>query len=266
MRNNTIVFIVEGEVRELDIFYNIQSVFFPGKNISMIVLPAGQNIYMLWKKLKDDDFQTDVIELIRENPINSKNDIQMIDRSSISEIYLFFDCDPQHNSNFIDDGASTLQDMLNTFDNETDLGKLYISYPMAEALRDISGDACASIDSCYVKSEDCHDYKRKSSKNKETDQFKKYSKDIWCIIMSIFVKRVCCLNGINSLDFDSYRDYVTPIKIFDYEKTLYKNKSALFILSAFPEFLLDYFQKSFWLDNFDSDTVTNDRVQNCRFL
>jgi len=30
---------------------------------------AGQNIYMLWKKLKEDDFETDLIEVLREEII-----------------------------------------------------------------------------------------------------------------------------------------------------------------------------------------------------
>jgi hypothetical protein len=41
-------------------------VFFAHGNFKIITLPAGQNIYMLWKKLKEDDFETDLIEVLRE--------------------------------------------------------------------------------------------------------------------------------------------------------------------------------------------------------
>ena len=59
-------FIVEGEAREPQIIDNISKVFFSHGNFKIITLPAGQNIYMLWKKLKEDDFETDLIEVLRE--------------------------------------------------------------------------------------------------------------------------------------------------------------------------------------------------------
>ena len=56
-------FIVEGEAREPQIIDNISKVFFSHRNYEIITLPAGENIYMLWKKLKEDDFDTDIIEV-----------------------------------------------------------------------------------------------------------------------------------------------------------------------------------------------------------
>ena len=43
-------FIVEGEAREPQIIDNISKVFFSHGNFKIITLPAGENIYMLWKK------------------------------------------------------------------------------------------------------------------------------------------------------------------------------------------------------------------------
>ena len=43
-------FIVEGEAREPLIIDNISKVFFQHGNFKIITLPAGENIYMLWKK------------------------------------------------------------------------------------------------------------------------------------------------------------------------------------------------------------------------
>ena len=53
-------FIVEGEAREPIIMNNISKVFFSHANFKIITLPAGQNIYMLWNQLKEDDFETDI--------------------------------------------------------------------------------------------------------------------------------------------------------------------------------------------------------------
>ena len=60
-------FIVEGEVREPLIIDNILKVFFSHGNFKILTLPAGENIYMLWKKMKADDFDTDIIEVLRES-------------------------------------------------------------------------------------------------------------------------------------------------------------------------------------------------------
>ena len=60
-------FIVEGEAREPQVIDNISKVFFKYGNLKIITLPAGENIYMLWKKLKADDFDTDIIEVLRES-------------------------------------------------------------------------------------------------------------------------------------------------------------------------------------------------------
>ena len=57
------LFIVEGEAREPLIIHNISKIFFTNGNLKVITLPAGENIYMLWKKLKEDDFDTDIIDV-----------------------------------------------------------------------------------------------------------------------------------------------------------------------------------------------------------
>ena len=51
-------FIVEGEFREPQIIDNISKNFYKHGNCKLIPLPAGENIYMLWKRLKADDFET----------------------------------------------------------------------------------------------------------------------------------------------------------------------------------------------------------------
>ncbi len=86
-------FIVEGEVREPQIIDNISRIFFLHRNYTVITLPAGENIYMLWKQLKDDDFDTDIIEILRESNIEIEKQLEGLSRNDFSEVYLFFDYD-----------------------------------------------------------------------------------------------------------------------------------------------------------------------------
>ena len=107
-------FIVEGEVREPQIIDNISKVFFVHGNFKIITLPAGENIYMLWKKLKADDMDAVV-------------------------------------------------QMLKSFNNETENRKLYISYPMVEALRDYKSGVCGDKAACFVAVADMKEYKNVSA-------------------------------------------------------------------------------------------------------
>lgn len=82
-------FIVEGESREPQIINNLQSVHFKNSNFKVITLPAGQNIYMLWQRMNEDDFETDIIEILRENSEELKETLEGLDRDDFSQIFLF---------------------------------------------------------------------------------------------------------------------------------------------------------------------------------
>lgn len=86
-------FIVEGEVREPQIIDDISKIFFSHRNYTVITLPAGENIYMLWKQLKEDDFETDIIEVLRESNDEIRKQLMGLSRDDFSEVYLFFDYD-----------------------------------------------------------------------------------------------------------------------------------------------------------------------------
>lgn len=49
---------------------------------------------MLWNKLKSDNFETDVIEVVRESNEQSKNELKGLSRDDFSSVYLLFDYDP----------------------------------------------------------------------------------------------------------------------------------------------------------------------------
>ena len=98
---------------------------------------ARENIYMLWKKLKADDFDTDIIEVLRESNKKIREQLEGLSRDDFSEVFLFFDYDAHQTNLGKSDDGDVINHMLESFDNETENGKLYISYPMVEALREI---------------------------------------------------------------------------------------------------------------------------------
>ena len=238
-------FIVEGEVREPQIIDNISKVFFAHGNFKIITLPAEENIYMLWKKLKADDFDTDIIEVLRESNDDIKEQLVGLSRDDFSEVYLFFDYDMHQTNLGKEDDADAVAQMLKSFDNETENGKLYISYPMVEALRDYNTGVCGNKEACYVTIEQMTEYKNVSSVRSANPHFREYDYETWKDIIDVFAMRVSCLFGsVGTLDYERYSETARPYDIYVQEKE--RQNGEVFILSAFPEFLVDYYGVKLW--------------------
>lgn len=239
-------FIVEGEAREPLIIENISKVFFTHGNFKIITLPAGQNIYMLWKKLKEDDFDTDIIEVLRENNERIKKQLAGLNRDDFSEVYLFFDYDVHQNNLGEESDRDILDQMLESFNNETENGKLYINYPMVEALRDFEPGICGKENTCFVQISELGEYKTVSAARSVYPQFNVYNFEIWKEVIDVFSMRISCLmNQENTVSYEQYVETISPHKIQKQEEREIQ-KNRVFILSAFPEFLLDYFGIRLW--------------------
>ena len=100
-------------------------------DIVPIILPNATNIYTLWQKIKDDEEETDIIGIIKEEDSKQTQKFKKIDHinqedfrnmssDDFSAVYLFFDYDG-HNNNLPKDKNTNdvLKQMLETFDNET---------------------------------------------------------------------------------------------------------------------------------------------------
>ena len=183
-------FIVEGEAREPLIIDNISKVFFSHANFKIITLPAGQNIYMLWKKLEKDDFDTDIIEVLREESDEVAEQLAGLERDDFSEVYLLFDYDGHQNNLGEEIEVNVIGQMLESFNNETENGKLYISYPMVEALRDFEAGKCGKGGYCFVPISEIGDYKTISAEHAFYPQFKTYNFLVWKEAIDVFAKRM----------------------------------------------------------------------------
>lgn len=243
-------FIVEGEKREVGIIKNLEKNFFDGENSLIITLPAGQNIYMLWKQLKEDDFETDLIEVLRERDEKIRTALQGISRDDFSEVFLFFDHDA-HQKNLSDmdkseiaEGSDIIESMLDSFDNETENGKLYISYPMVEALRDFGYTDQEKEENWFYKVSDYSRYRKFSARRGRNIDFRKYSHNTWSMLIKEFVEKISFLWKMKErIEYAEYMEKVNPCSIYKKEKQF---ADEVLVLSAFPEFLLDYFKREFW--------------------
>lgn len=249
MSKPVILYIVEGEQRDLFAINQMTQTFFQGRYEAKIIsLSAARNIYMLYQLLEKDQFETDIVEIIRDNVPGADEILLGINRQRIDEVYLFFDYDIHQNNLPRDLCLSPheiIEKMLETFDNETENGKLYISYPMVEAIYDFYDSRCKAFTSCYYPVDKLNEYKTISgTQNPNTNLHFTISQ--WKMILSVFIIRSQCLFGLEAIDFQLFRQIVTPHSIYSCELNLFQEKHTVFILSGIPEFLLDYFKADFW--------------------
>lgn len=65
-KRKKIIFIYEGVKAEENLLNNLVKVFFSSTaDISILNCPADGNIYMLWSRLKKDEFETNVIDVLK---------------------------------------------------------------------------------------------------------------------------------------------------------------------------------------------------------
>ena len=244
-------FIVEGLDRDYRFVNELVTSLFKGRYSSItIFLPAEQNIYMLYQKLEEDDFETDLVELLRESSSNAEQALKGIDRQKIDEVFLFFDYDiHQRNLAGDQDPLVVLRKMISFFNNETENGKLYISYPMVEALYDYVDGYCESFTKCLYPIDEIDCYKEKVGTNNRNASRHYTRYQDWKMIFSIFGLKMQCLFCVDRIDYSFYSKKVTVESIFDRQNNYYLTNNVVFILSAFPEFVLDYFKEPFWNAN-----------------
>lgn len=229
--SNNILLIFEGPKTEKLITDSLIN-FFVNEN-TIVTCAFCTTIYKLYTEISKDDF-LDTFSLLKDIDIN-KEILKNFKRSDFSQIYLFFDYDG-HASNASDE---KLIDLLRFFNEETEKGKLYISFPMVEALKHI--EDYETFKDLKIGFKDFANYKKIVSDNCINDfkHFQLYDLNMWKKIILIHLKKMNYL--VNNL-------YEFPIEIIDqftiFNKQLEKHiniDQSVAILSPFPIFIHDYY-------------------------
>lgn len=287
MNPSRIAIIVEGAKTEPSIFKSLSRLFFSGtdetENVSLEIIqfPFCGHIYNFYDVLLKDELteegasslSVDTIPLLQERvrtfcqngkrqellPGLSGEAIDRLlsyKRNDFAQLFLFFDIELQDSCA---DKDKIIRQLTTIFSNETENGKLYINYPMIEALRDIATDG-ACYHSCLLPISDILDqnYKRLVGSRSGFTNLNKYNEETWKLFCKIAVQRASCLltencppcDAVTSkplLSFQKYREQGTQETLYlrQYENHIAVS-SQVMILSSIPLFLLDYYQESFW--------------------
>lgn len=227
---NTILCVFEGEKREPNYFGSLEKYFFGQE--ALVKCSYGNDLYHLLEKLEKDD-DLDIVELIRESKDVPSNQglLQNLDRDDVAQVFLFFDMEIQ-DDNF---SFENLRKMISLFKEETGHGKLYISYPMVEALRDIP--SYDDFHQLKVHRSEIKGYKKLSAeRGKEIpSDHRKITKQNWLDLIR------CSVDKAKYMIDDSRCLYPEQLPICGAQSQAYEKDRHIYVLSAFPFFLREYF-------------------------
>lgn len=245
------LFVFEG-VRAESKYADMLEQNFLGKRISVKCVYDAE-IYQLYKILKEEEFDVDLVELLKERNKENAELLRDYNRDSFAYIYLFFDYDA-HSTLANDD---KIKAMLKFFDNETENGLLYISYPMLEAIRHFKDmesfkeltvkckrancpykDDCEESETCMKEPH----YKNVSASEcrPQLNNINKYTKEVWQELIRAHVSKMNYL--VNDIfDFPAKPELQSDIFNKQLEKHINHKCPKVAVLSAFPTYVLDYY-------------------------
>ena len=130
-----ILFIFEGASYEPHLYEGIKSLFFP-KSDKQVLCSFCSSIYTFYKRLRDEfDGFADVVDVLKIelSKTDPQSELFKYKSADFESIYLFFDYD--FYSGNLDVKNAQIKELLEYFNEETDYGRLFISYPMIESLQ-----------------------------------------------------------------------------------------------------------------------------------
>lgn len=233
-KENYILMVFEGAKTEPQILENLKTYFLNESDKKIVKAVYGTVIYGLYKKFFPNNELDDELALFdllkKEIKVPELKDIEI---EFVSEIYLFFDYD-SHATNA---GNEKLETMLQFFDNETENGKLYVSYPMIEAIQHLKED----IDFKETIEECNKEYKNlvKENRDKCFENLSWLKKEHWDRIIQEHSKKA---NFIVNDDFVFPSQIFEQSEIFNHQKIKFiEPHKKVAVLASFPLFLLDYY-------------------------
>lgn len=236
---STILCIFEGESREPRYFSSVKEHYF--KNKSILLCSYGNDVYELYKDLSHDP-DLDIVEILRDSKNIPKNKeiLNHHSRDDFSQVFLFFDFEYQDDQFDI----NNLQKMLHTFDEETENGKLFISYPMIEAIRDVPSIESYIDHKISLTNFSGKTYKKQSAEGlKEYQDPRKITREKWDKLIEINIVKANFIISKNRTDSSSQPEQKS---ILSEQDKLIQLNECIYVLSSFPLFI--FHQKSSQFD------------------
>lgn len=211
----------------------------------------GADIYQMYRKLKEEEFDVDIISFLKSRSEYNRRILDGYDNDSFAYVYFFFDYDA-HATLASDE---QLAEMLEFFDNETENGKMFISYPMVEAIKHFKDkqsfkhltvkckrNNCPNIATCLTKG-DCMSephYKTLVPTDNDREYAKLDSPAKWKVVIDA---HLCKANHLVKDEYTRPTSLLSQTAVFakQQEKHINQECPMVAVLSAFPLFAQEYY-------------------------
>ena len=222
-----ILLIVEGEYTEPKILGSESHGLLSLMGANYEIVPFANPIYELYEAYENGEYDDLVSYLRLEKGL--KIDSKTLSKNAFSAIYLIFDYEP-HYQKYSDEAIKKL---LKLFNNETELGKLYINYPMVEAYYHLESlpDINYNTRTVNLNNFNGRSYKKQVNKCSCLKKNRITKKDLCYIIMHNYNKTKIITKAEKEIDH---------INILESQLKLKKEKNEIYVLSTFPLLVIDY--------------------------
>lgn len=228
MSSKRILIIVEGKVTEPRILGNESYGLLSLIDANYDIVVFSNPIYELYEAYKNDEYD-DIVSYLRLKK-GLKIDKNILSKNYFSAVYLVFDFEPQDHKY----SDNKIRDLLNIFDNETELGKLYINYPMVEAYYHLESLPDPNYDNRVIELVGLNGKKYKKLVNLSTCLKKNYitKSDLCYIIMHNYNKAKKIIKSKENVINYQY--------LLDKQLDIKNKENKIYVLSTFPLITIDY--------------------------
>ena len=235
MAEQNILFVCEGLEDEPVFLRKLMEVSYP--SLPYKIYPYRTTIHTLASKLELDypDFdsgEVDIQSVLKEMEVEEER--RNLLSSNFTDIILAFDFDPHHDRPKFD----MVKRMLAFYTDSTDMGKLYINYPMMQSFKHF----CAFPDSEYA--ERCsspYKYKERVGRESRFTDISQYKYDTFVRIAVQNIKKVNkILNGSYTLPTEESYSQIDWKQIYQKELGLFQESGETHVLNTLCFFLIDF--------------------------
>ena len=173
MNNKTakILILVEGAKTDVRLMKHLLSIY--GISGNHEIVSYNTNIYTLYQEMfsENDPESMDILQVLRSREKDEKR--KLIFDEVYSDILLIFDLDP-HAPDFTPEKITEMQEY---FTESSDIGKLYLNYPMVEAFYHMTGIPDYDYNSRTAYLEELKSYKTRVNKENRNHDYSKFAID-----------------------------------------------------------------------------------------
>lgn len=164
-----ILILVEGAKTDVKLMNHLLDVYHISNSHS--ITSYNTNIYNLYQEMFDgkDPSTIDLLQLLKEKEVDVEK--KKLFDNYYSDIILIFDFDPQDHLY----AANKVREMLEYFHESSDMGKLYINYPMIESFYHMKSIPDSEYLNYYISKNEISSFKTKV--NKICPDYRKFARD-----------------------------------------------------------------------------------------